>query len=76
MTVNLPRTGAPRKISPRGVSMILRKVRKEDLPEELGEQRLKKAKTKVSIFSAICEWEATDLALGLGAMLGRHVDLD
>ncbi|KAI4897718.1 hypothetical protein NFI96_026083 [Prochilodus magdalenae] len=26
MTVNLPRTGAPRKISPRGVSMILRKV--------------------------------------------------
>ncbi len=27
MTVNLPRTGAPCKISPRGVSMILRKVR-------------------------------------------------
>ncbi|KAI4898142.1 hypothetical protein NFI96_015405 [Prochilodus magdalenae] len=27
MTVNLPRTGAPRKISPRGVSMILRKVK-------------------------------------------------
>ncbi len=26
MTVNLPRTGAPCKISPRGVSMILRKV--------------------------------------------------
>ncbi|KAI4875197.1 hypothetical protein NFI96_000080 [Prochilodus magdalenae] len=29
MTVNLPRTGAPRKISPRGVSMILRKVRNQ-----------------------------------------------
>ncbi len=27
MTVNLPRTGAPCKILPRGVSMILRKVR-------------------------------------------------
>ncbi len=27
MTVNLPRTGAPCKYSPRGVSMILRKVR-------------------------------------------------
>ncbi len=27
MTVNLPRTEAPCKISPRGVSMILRKVR-------------------------------------------------
>ncbi len=27
MIVNLPRTGAPCKISPRGVSMILRKVR-------------------------------------------------
>ncbi len=27
MTVNLPRTGATCKISPRGVSMILRKVR-------------------------------------------------
>ncbi|KAI4871310.1 hypothetical protein NFI96_007661 [Prochilodus magdalenae] len=26
MTVNLPRTGAPRKISPRGVSVILRKL--------------------------------------------------
>ncbi|KAI4890262.1 hypothetical protein NFI96_014033 [Prochilodus magdalenae] len=29
MTVSLPRTGAPRKISPRGVSMILRKVRNQ-----------------------------------------------
>uniref|UniRef100_A0A8C6SCK5 Transposase n=1 Tax=Neogobius melanostomus TaxID=47308 RepID=A0A8C6SCK5_9GOBI len=29
MTVNLPRTGAPCKISPRGVSMILRKVRNQ-----------------------------------------------
>ncbi len=41
MTVNLPRTGAPRKISPRGVSMILRKVRaqprttREDLVNDL-----------------------------------------
>jgi len=29
MTVNLPRTAAPCKISPRGVSMILRKVRNQ-----------------------------------------------
>ncbi len=41
MTVNLPRTGAPCKISPRGVSMILRKVRdqsrttREDLVNDL-----------------------------------------
>ncbi len=41
MTVNLPRTGAPCKISPRGVSMILRKVRdqprttREDLGNDL-----------------------------------------
>ncbi len=41
MTVNLPRTGAPCKISPRGVSMILRKVRdqprttREDLINDL-----------------------------------------
>ncbi|KAJ8353410.1 hypothetical protein SKAU_G00209770 [Synaphobranchus kaupii] len=27
MTINRPRSGAPRKISPRGVSMIMRKVR-------------------------------------------------
>ncbi len=41
MTVNLPRTGAPCKISPRGLSMILRKVRdqprttREDLINDL-----------------------------------------
>ncbi len=41
MTVNLPRTGAPCKISPRGVSIILRKVRdqprttREDLVNDL-----------------------------------------
>ncbi len=41
MTINLPRTGAPCKISPRGVSMILRKVRyqprttREDLVNDL-----------------------------------------
>jgi len=29
MTVSLPRTGAPCKISPRGVSIILRKVRNQ-----------------------------------------------
>ncbi len=40
-TVNLPRTGAPCKISPRGVSVILRKVRdqpkttREDLVNDL-----------------------------------------
>ncbi len=41
MTVNLPRTGAPCKISPRGVSIILKKVRdqprttREDLVNDL-----------------------------------------
>ncbi len=29
ITVNLPRTGAPSKISPRGVSMIMRTVRNQ-----------------------------------------------
>ncbi len=49
MTVNLPRTGAPCKISPRRVSMILRKVRnqprttREDLVNDL-----KRAGTTVS----------------------------
>ncbi len=49
MTVNLPRTGAPYKILPRGVSMILRKVRDqprttlEDLVNDL-----KRAGTTVS----------------------------
>ncbi len=49
-TVNLPRTGAPCKISPRGVSMILRKVRYqprttwEDLVNDL-----KRAGTTVSM---------------------------
>ncbi len=49
MTVNLPRTGAPCKILPRGVSMILRKVRdqprttREDLVNDL-----KRAGTTVS----------------------------
>ncbi len=49
MTVNLPRTGAPCKISPRGLSMIMRKVRdqprttREDLVNDL-----KRAGTTVS----------------------------
>ncbi len=50
MTVNLPRTGAPCKISPRGVSMILRKVR--DQPRTTREDLvnyLKRAGTTVSM---------------------------
>ncbi|KAI4871646.1 hypothetical protein NFI96_003526 [Prochilodus magdalenae] len=49
MTVSLPRTGAPRKISPRGVSMILRKVRNQPrtTQEELVND-LKRAGTTVS----------------------------
>ncbi|XP_056113424.1 scavenger receptor cysteine-rich type 1 protein M130-like [Rhinichthys klamathensis goyatoka] len=49
MTVNLPRTGAPCKISPRGVSMILRKVRNQPRTtrEELVND-LKRAGTTVS----------------------------
>ncbi|KAI4904396.1 hypothetical protein NFI96_007380 [Prochilodus magdalenae] len=52
MTVNLPRTGAPRKISPRGVSMILRKVRNQPrtTQEELVND-LKRAGTTVSKFA-------------------------
>ncbi len=47
--VNLPRTGAPCKISPRGVSMILRKVR--DQPRTTWEDLvndLKRAGTTIS----------------------------
>ncbi|KAI4877509.1 hypothetical protein NFI96_002584 [Prochilodus magdalenae] len=49
MTVNLPRTGAPRKISPRGLSIILRKVRNQlrTTREELVND-LKRAGTTVS----------------------------
>ncbi|KAI4874042.1 hypothetical protein NFI96_000107 [Prochilodus magdalenae] len=49
MTVSLPRTGAPHKISPRGVSMILRKVRNQPRTtrEELVND-LKRAGTTVS----------------------------
>uniref|UniRef100_A0A8D0AGA8 Transposase n=1 Tax=Sander lucioperca TaxID=283035 RepID=A0A8D0AGA8_SANLU len=49
MTVNLPRTGAPCKISPRRVSMILRKVRNQPRTtrEELVND-LKRAGTTVS----------------------------
>jgi len=49
MTVNLPQTGAPCKISPRGVSMILRKVRNQPRTtrEELVND-LKRAGTTVS----------------------------
>ncbi|KAI4892625.1 hypothetical protein NFI96_034102 [Prochilodus magdalenae] len=49
MTVNLPRTGAPRKTSPRGVSVILRMVRNQPktTQEELVND-LKRAGTTVS----------------------------
>jgi len=49
MTVNLPQTGAPCKISPHGVSMILRKVRNQHRTtrEELAND-LKRAGTTVS----------------------------
>ncbi len=46
-----------------------------DLPKKLKEQRPIKAKTKISMFSALSEGEATDLAQELEAMLGRHVNL-
>lgn len=52
------------------------RVRKEDLPQELREQRPITAKSKISIFSSLSEGEATDLAQELGAMLGRHVHLE
>ncbi|KAI4885026.1 hypothetical protein NFI96_002664 [Prochilodus magdalenae] len=43
MTVSLPRTGAPRKISPRDVSMILRKVRNQ--PRTTWEDRVNDLKS-------------------------------
>ncbi len=54
MTVNLPRTGAPCQISPRGVSMILRKVRDQPrtTPEDLVND-LKRAGTTVSNISPL-----------------------
>ncbi|KAI4882384.1 hypothetical protein NFI96_008983, partial [Prochilodus magdalenae] len=54
MTVNLPWTGAPCKISPGGVSMILRKVRNQlrTTREELVND-LKRAGTTVSKVSAL-----------------------
>ncbi|XP_078804048.1 uncharacterized protein LOC144992271 [Oryzias latipes] len=49
MTVNVPRSGAPRKLSPRGVSMMLRKVKNQPRTtrEELVNE-LKRAGTTVS----------------------------
>ena len=44
VTANLPQSGAPRKISPRGISMMMRKVRdqpsttQEELVNDLKEQ--------------------------------------
>ncbi len=61
MTVNLPRTGAPCKISPRGVSMIPRKVRdqtrttREDLVN-----KLKRAGTTVSTVTLVTHYTVTD----------------
>ncbi len=57
MTVNLPRTGAPCKISPRGVSMIPREVRdqprttREDLVRDL--KRAGTTVSKVTINNAL-----------------------
>ncbi|KAI4882478.1 hypothetical protein NFI96_015836, partial [Prochilodus magdalenae] len=49
MTANLPRNGAPRKISPRGVSVILRKVRNQPrTTREVLVNDLKRAGTTVS----------------------------
>uniref|UniRef100_A0A3B4BIK8 Uncharacterized protein n=1 Tax=Periophthalmus magnuspinnatus TaxID=409849 RepID=A0A3B4BIK8_9GOBI len=54
MTVNLPRTGAPCKISPRGVSVILRKVRnqprttREELVNDLKRAGITVSKVTVS----------------------------
>ncbi len=61
MTVNLPRTGAPCKISPHGVSMIPRKVRdqtrttREDLVN-----KLKRAGTTVSTVTLVTHYTVTD----------------
>ena len=43
VTANLPRFGAPRKISPRGISMMMRKVR--DQPSTTQEELVNDLKT-------------------------------
>ncbi|MCJ8741031.1 hypothetical protein PDJAM_G00065880 [Pangasius djambal] len=48
MTVNVPRTGAPRKISPRGVSMMLRMVNQPRTTREELVNAVKRAGTIVS----------------------------
>ena len=55
MSVNLPRSGAPRKISPRGVSMIMRQVRdpprttREELVNDLKAAGTKKVPRKLLV---------------------------
>lgn len=49
--------------------------RKRNLPQSVL-NRPKKAKTKLSIFSALSEGESSELALGLGGNLGQHVTRD
>ncbi|KAI4893020.1 hypothetical protein NFI96_010340 [Prochilodus magdalenae] len=80
MTVSLPRTGAPRKISPRGVSMILRRVRNQ--PRTTREElvnHLKRAGTTVSkvthnynnptnaVLRALAPWNDLSIHIGLTA---------
>ncbi|KAI4891288.1 hypothetical protein NFI96_003443 [Prochilodus magdalenae] len=77
-TVNLPRTGAPRKISPHGVSMILRKVRnqprttREELVNDL--KRAGTTVSKVTVGRLRCIKERMTGAMYC-EILGKHIEV-
>ncbi|XP_072523827.1 uncharacterized protein [Salminus brasiliensis] len=78
MTVNLPQTGAPCKISPRGVSVILRKVRnqprttREELVNDL--KRAGTTVTKVTVSNTLrCHSLKTCMARKVPLLKSAHV---
>jgi len=72
MTVNFPRTGAPCKISPRGVSMILRKVRNH--PRTTREELVNDLKRAETTFSKVTVGN-TLRRHGLKSCMARKVPL-